>query len=113
MAIELTTEQKHSLRRELDRASGEVMMPFAARRLMVRTQVEAVEKWLSENELSDPAAFEPTRWWRVYDTAGKLRLETTDEDEARSRAQPGERIERLWNRTAFEWRETGDAVDPT
>lgn len=46
----------------------------------------------------------PTRWWRAIGPDGELWCESSDEQEVRDRARPGDRIEHLWSRTEREWR---------
>lgn len=47
----------------------------------------------------------PTRWWRVIGPDGSLWAETSDEEDARGRARPGDRIQRLWSQSIEEWRD--------
>lgn len=54
---------------------------------------------------TDPSGWRPTRWWRVIAPDGSVWAETSDEDEARSRVRPGDRLERLFERRETEWRQ--------
>lgn len=49
-------------------------------------------------------AFEPTRWWRVLDEDGYLWCETSVEGEARASMLAGHVLQRLHQRTEYEWR---------
>lgn len=42
-------------------------------------------------------------WYRVLDSEGKKRYETSDEEEARSMMRTGDRIERLHARPSVEY----------
>jgi hypothetical protein len=44
-----------------------------------------------------------SRWWRVIDEDGGLRAESSDEQEIRTRAQPGDRVQVLVCRTEHRW----------
>jgi hypothetical protein len=48
--------------------------------------------------------WKPTRWWRAVGPDGKLWCESSDEDEVRQHARPGDRIERLFSLTQERWR---------
>jgi hypothetical protein len=47
--------------------------------------------------------WEPTRWWRVVDPAGKLWCETSSEYEARSWMREGDTLEHLHSQIFYEW----------
>ena len=57
--------------------------------------------------MSEPT-WEPGRWWRVIGPEGELWCETSNEEEAREAARPGDRLERLWRAEATEWRPVGE-----
>lgn len=49
--------------------------------------------------------FEPGRWYRINQPDGRLWMETSDPDEVfRESAKSGWPVERLWERTEYEWR---------
>jgi hypothetical protein len=48
--------------------------------------------------------WQPTRWWRVVGPSGNLWAESSDEQEIREMARPGDQIEHLYSRTESEWR---------
>lgn len=46
------------------------------------------------------------RWWRVLKDDGTLWCETSDEEEARRSMRPGAtKLQKLWRREQFEWRD--------
>ncbi|MGD9622233.1 hypothetical protein [Mycolicibacterium sp.] len=57
----------------------------------------------SEAHMKDDG-WERDRWWRVIAPDGSLWCETSDEEEARERVRPGDRLETLWRRTEYDWR---------
>ncbi len=52
----------------------------------------------------DSTGWEPSRWLRVTAPDGSLRLETSDDAEARRLIRPGDTLERLWRRVDQQWR---------
>jgi hypothetical protein len=46
----------------------------------------------------------PGRWWRSVGPDGELWGESSDEEEIREMARPGDVIERLWVATIEQWR---------
>jgi hypothetical protein len=50
--------------------------------------------------------FKPTRWWRVISPDGKLWCETSDEKEARESMRPGDKLQRLHQKTDYLWGDT-------
>lgn len=51
-----------------------------------------------------PDGWRPGRWWRAVAPDGEVWAESSDEDDVRERARPGDRIEREWRRAESEWR---------
>jgi hypothetical protein len=47
---------------------------------------------------------QPGRWWRSVGPDGELWGESSDEEEIREMARPGDVIERLWVATTEQWR---------
>jgi hypothetical protein len=45
----------------------------------------------------------PTRWWRAVGPDGELWCESSDEDEVREHARPGDQIQHLWRRVEERW----------
>lgn len=52
------------------------------------------------------------RWWRVLDPAGAVWCETSDEQEARERLRPGDRLQRSWERREAQWRDVDGFTCP-
>lgn len=46
----------------------------------------------------------PTPWWRAVGPDNLLWCESSDEEEVRRMARPGDRIERLWRCVEHDWR---------
>ena len=44
-----------------------------------------------------------TRWWRVVAPDGKTWCETSDEKEARDCMREGDKLQRLFSKTEFQW----------
>ena len=47
--------------------------------------------------------WERTRWWRAIDENGRLWAESSDEQEIRGRARPGDRVQVLMHREEERW----------
>lgn len=50
-----------------------------------------------------PPDWSATKWWRVIAPNGSLWCETSFEDEARKAMRPGDRLERLYQKTEEKW----------
>lgn len=51
----------------------------------------------------DSPKFEPGRWWRVIAPDGSLWGESSDAQELREGMRPGDRLERIYERTERAW----------
>lgn len=49
--------------------------------------------------------FEPTGWWRLLDSAGNIKCESSDRKEIRAFWEAGDKIQRLYEKTQAEWRD--------
>ena len=56
------------------------------------------------------AAWERTRWWRAIDRNGQLWAESSDEQEIRAHARPGDRVQVLMRREALWWADVDEVA---
>lgn len=49
--------------------------------------------------------WEPGRWWRAVDPLGRVSAEASNEAEVRGMAREFDKVQRLWERDATEWRD--------
>jgi hypothetical protein len=49
--------------------------------------------------------FEPTGWWRVLEPDGKLWRESSYKKECTESMRPGDRLQRMYEKTDYEWRD--------
>lgn len=60
----------------------------------------------ARDEQTAQVEWEPGRWWRAIAPDETVWAESSDEDEVRDLARPGDRIERLWITVVRqEWRQ--------
>ena len=78
--------------------------PAAERRHL--TAAEARSVWAAIRPMVEGSSARPGRWWRVLEGDGSLWMETSVELEARSEAQAGRTLRRLWvGEGRSEWRD--------
>ena len=78
--------------------------PAAERRHL--TAAEARSVWAAIRPMLEEPSLRPGRWWRVIDADEGLWMETSVELEARSEAQSGRTLRRLWVAEGrSEWRD--------
>jgi hypothetical protein len=58
---------------------------------------------MSESAAEKDAGWQPGRWWRVTEPDGSVWCETSNEDEAREAARPGDRLYRLFTLSQEKW----------
>lgn len=53
----------------------------------------------------DEYSFKPTRWWRTVGPDGKVWCESSDEKEVREHMREGDKLQRLYARTEYDWKD--------
>lgn len=65
--------------------------------------IEEVLKAL-DADATDSLVWEPTKWWRSVEPDGSRWGESSNEEEVRRMAKPGQTIQQLWRGVSAEWR---------
>lgn len=73
----------------------------------MRVSKEAQEREIERFKLETAGKWFPTRWWRLVSADDQLLAESSDEEEIRgfARETPGSRVEHLYEKHKWDWRE--------